>query len=121
VSIAVNDLELWFDDEGLVLYVDGYCPYQGWQQTPLSPPAYTSAGLVVVNPNPKSVQSGTGVGLNDLKTRWPVYVNQEGWVCIGDPADHGDQAVEFSPSSVAVLRGDQLVALWLHPVMAGGD
>ncbi len=120
VSVVVNDVQLWFDDEGRVLYVDGYCPYQGWQQTKLSPPAYSSAGLVVTDPNPKSVPSGTAVGINDLSSRWSVFVNPMGWVCIGDPADHGDKAIEFAPSSVVVLRGDQLIALWLHPTMLEG-
>jgi len=30
VSIVVNDVELFFDDSGRVLYADGYCPYQRW-------------------------------------------------------------------------------------------
>jgi hypothetical protein len=121
VSIAVNELALWFDDDGQVLYVDGYCPHQGWQHTSLRVPTYVSAGLIVVSPDPKSVQSGTAIGLNDLSTRWSVHVSREGWVCIGDPAEHGDQAVEFAPNCVAVLKGDSLIALWLRPLMRGGE
>ena len=117
VSFVVNDIELWFDDDGQVLYVDGYCPYQGWQQTSLRVPAYVSAGLFMVSPDPMDVQSGTAIRLNDLDTSWPVHVNAEGWVCIGDPSDHGDVAAEFSPNCVAVLKGDALIALWLRPVM----
>ena len=117
VSILVNEVELFFDDDGQILYVDGYCPYQGWLQTPLDVPAYTSAGLILISPEPESVPSGTAVGLNDLSSRWQVYVNAEGWVCIGDPANHGDQAVEFASNCVAVLKGDFLVALWLKPII----
>jgi len=117
VSVLVNDVELFFDDDGQILYVSGYCPYQEWQKTPLVVPAYLSAGLVLVSPEPKSVPSGTSIGINDLNSRWYVYVNVEGWICIGDPADRGDQAVEFAPNCVAVLKGDFLVALWLKPVM----
>jgi len=113
----VNTVQLWFDDDGRILFVDGYCPQQGWLQTPHHVPTYINAGLLVVNPEPKSVQSGTAVRLNDLSNQWQVHVNTKGWVCIGDPADHGDEAIEFAPNCVAVLNGDSLVALWLRPVM----
>jgi hypothetical protein len=39
---------------------------------------------------------------------------------MGDPADRGDKAIEFAPGSVAVLKGNALIALWLHPTMLGG-
>jgi hypothetical protein len=117
VSVSVDEVQLWINDDGQILYVDGYCAYQGWLHTPLRVPTHISAGLVLVSPEPKSVQSGTGIGLNDLSCRWPVHVNAEGWVCIGDPAAHGDQAVEFASNCVAVLKGDSMVALWLRPVM----
>jgi hypothetical protein len=117
--ISVNEVGLEYGDERRILCVTGYCPYQGWRETLLSPPAYSLAGLVVVAP--QDFVAGGATGLNDLKSRWPVYVNPEGWVCIGDPADHGEQATEFAPNSVAVLRGGCLVALWLHPTMLGDD
>jgi hypothetical protein len=121
ISIVVNEVQLFVNDEGRVIYVSGYCPYQGWDQTLLSPPTYSRAGLIVVDLNPTSIPTGMAFGLNDVSSRWPAYVNPQGWVCIGDPADKGDQAVEFAPGSVAVLRGDRLLALWLHPVMLGDD
>jgi len=117
VSIVVNYLQLWFDDHGRVLYVDGYCPYQGWRQTTLSPPSYFKGGLFIIEPCPESIPPGTAVRLNDLEEPWPVYVNSDGWVCIGDPEDQGDIAVEFAPRSVAVLVDTSLTALWLRPVM----
>jgi hypothetical protein len=119
VSVVVNYVQLWFNDDGQILYVDGYCPHQGWLKTPLRVPSYINARLILVSPEPKSIRSGTGVGLNDLSSRWQVYVNAEGWVCIGDPEAHGDQAVEFAPNCVSVLRGDSMVALWLRPVIRG--
>jgi hypothetical protein len=112
-------VELEYGDERRILCVSGYCPFQGWIETQLSPPTYTVADLIINSPI--AFTPGVATGLNDLKTRWPVHVNREGWVCIGDTSDQGDQAIEFAPSSVAVLRGDRLVALWLHPVMLGGD
>lgn len=119
ISIAVNEVQLFVDDDSHVLYVSGYCPFQGWVQTLLAPPSHSSSGLVVVDLNPASVPSGMAFGVNDVTCRWPAYVNPQGWVCVGNPEDKGDQAVEFAPSSVAVLKGDRLVALWLHPIMIG--
>ena len=121
ISIAVNEVQLFVDDGGRVIYVSGYCPYHGWDQTSLTTPKYRRGDLIVVDLNPGSIPTGMGFGLNDLSSRWPVYVNPQGWVCIGDSADQGDQAVEFAPNCVAVLRGDSLVALWLHPRMVGSD
>jgi len=115
--VTVNEVELEYGDERRVLCVSGYCPYQSWVETHLLPPAYSTADLLVKSPI--DVTPGVVTGLNDLKSRWPVHVNRRGWVCIGDPDNQGDQAVEFAPGSVAVLKGDRLLALWLHPVMVG--
>jgi hypothetical protein len=113
-SISLNEVELEIDQQNRVLCVSGYCPYVTWRETLLSPPSYVGAGLVVVTPG--EVVTGTSVGLTHSGERWPVFVNSEDWICVGDPSDHGDKAIEFAPSSVAVLRGDMLIALWLHPV-----
>lgn len=117
--VTVNEVELEYGDDRRILCVSGYCPYQGWQETPLSPPIFSAGGLIVRSP--ADFTPGVATGVNDMESRWPVHANQAGWVCIGDPGDHGDQAIEFAPSSVAVLRGEALVALWLHPGMEGGD
>jgi hypothetical protein len=117
--IVVNEVQLEYGDEHRVLCVTGYCPYQGWRKTTLFPPPHSVADLEIVNPH--DITPGVAHGLNDLNSRWPVYLNPQGWVCIGDPADKGDQAVEFVPDSVAVLRNDRLVALWLHPIMLGDE
>jgi hypothetical protein len=116
--ITINEVQLEYGDDKLVLCVTGYCPYQGWLETKLSPPNYSSAGLRIIRP--ETVIPGVGIGINDLNSRWPVHANREGWVCLGDPSERGERAIEFAPSSVAVLRGDALVALWLRPLMQGG-
>ena len=121
ISVVVNDLELFVDDEGQVLYVSGYCPYQGWEPTSSFPPEHSGGGLKVVGIDFKNEQTGMAFRLNDLNSRWPAYLNAEGWVCIGDPGKSGDHAVEFAHHCVAVLIRDSLVALWLRPLMQGGD
>lgn len=117
--ITINEVQLVCDDSRRVLCVIGYCPYHEWQKTPLSPPSHAPGDLVVLSDLPFT--PGVAIGLSDPNRRWPVYVNSGTWVCIGDPADEGDRAVEFSLDSVAVLRGDHLVALWLHPVILRSD
>ncbi len=121
ISIVVNEVQLFVDDEDRVIYLSGYCPYQGWDKTELPPPAFSLATLVASDFGARGIQTGLAFGLNDLDSRWPVHVNPEGWVCVGDPADHGDQAVEFTPRCVAVLKKDFLRALWLRPLMLGGN
>jgi len=121
ISVSINEVQLFVDDDGRVIYVSGYCPFQGWGRTALGPPGFISAGLVIADLNPRSIQSGMAFGLNDLSSRWAVYVNPDGWVCVGNPEARGEQAIEFAPGSVAVLKGDTLVALWLHPAMVGAE
>lgn len=116
-SISVNEVQLEYGDDKIVRCVAGYCPYQTWKYTSFSPPDYFSAALVVLSP--QVLAAGAAVGINDQNSRWPVYINSEGWVCLGEPSERGEQAVEFAPGSVAVLRGDTLVALWLLPAMLG--
>lgn len=116
-SISINEVQLEYGDDKRVRCVTGYCPYQGWKSTSWSPPDYSIAALIVLSP--QKITAGAATGLNDLNSRWPVYINAEGWVCLGEPSERGEQAVEFAPGSVAVLRGDTLVALWLRPAMLG--
>ena len=116
-SIAINEVQLEYGDDRHVRCVTGYCPYQGWKETNWSPPLYSKAGLIVLNP--QEIIPGVAVGLNDLTSRWEVHVNRDGWVCLGEPSERGLQAVEFAPDCVAVLKGNTLVGLWLRPLMLG--
>jgi hypothetical protein len=111
-SVCVNDLELWIDADH-VLYLTGYCPRQGWRPRPLHPPRAVRAGLQILD---VELKPGIPLPINSREDRWPVHVNGAvGWVCIGDPDVKGE-AVEFAEGCVAVLDGERLVALWLHPL-----
>jgi hypothetical protein len=114
-SILVNDLQLEIDDFGRLLYVWGLCPHTSWLPSEEEPPEYVQ-GLLIVD-NEKILIPGISHRLTG-NTRWPVFANANtGWICIRDSAWKGDlsKAVEFGPGCVAVLRDQQLVALWLHP------
>ena len=113
-SLSLNEVELEIDARGRVLCVTGYCPYLTWLETSLSPPPFASGGLAAIIP--EGVQAGASIDLDADIVRWPVYLNREGWVCVGNPAERGDEAVGFAPGSVAVLSRRYLVALWLHPL-----
>jgi hypothetical protein len=115
-SISVNEVQMEYGDDMHVRCVTGYCPYQGWKETDWSPPCYCKAGLVVVNP--QEIIPGVAVAVNPT-TRWAVHVNREGWVCLGEPSERGQKAIEFAPTCVAVLNGGKLVGLWLCPLMIG--
>lgn len=118
--IVVNYVQLHYGDERRVLCVDGYCSYRIWRPTQLLPPTYFSAGLMVITPT--DFVTGAAFRLNELNSdMWPMYVNKKKcWICIGDPVNQGDQAIEFAPNCVAVLKNNSLIALWLHPVCIKG-
>jgi hypothetical protein len=114
-SIIVNDVEIFFDNDGRILYADGYCPYTKRNCINIMPPAYTSGALYLSSPEPSSVLHFQSVVINRFPDYWPIHINSSGWICIGDENDKGDIAVEFASSCVAVLQEESLVALWLHP------
>lgn len=114
-SVVVNYLNLWFDDQGRVHLVSGFCSLNRGQRTAHLPPPYSDASLVLIEPAPHSFIDGEGMRLDEWEDYWQAYEARGGWYCIGDPAEQGDQAAEFARESVAVVRGDRLVALWLRP------
>lgn len=113
-SISVNEVELEINDQNQVLCVTGYSPFQSWRPTLLSPPDYSVGGLVVATPS--DIMPGSSIGLTTVNSRWSVFFNSDGWVCIGDPSEAGDQVLAFATNCVAVLRNWSLIALWLHPM-----
>src|SRR3990172_9478085 len=103
--VVINEVQMHFNERNRVLCVTGYCPYHGWKKTQETPPLYTNGILVVTSP--QNTPNGVGIGITaSLGKRWPVYVNKEGWVCVGVPEERGEKVIEFAPSSVAVLKGD---------------
>lgn len=111
-SVQVNELQLEVDEQGRVLYVDGYCPNMGWSETEAAPPSARRAALFV-----KDVNFLAGVSVVVSTSRWPVSVNSNlGWVCIGEQfSSAASSAVEFATGCVAVMDGNSLKSVWLKP------
>jgi hypothetical protein len=116
LSVTVNELELMVEEGGRwVNFITGYCPHYGWDPAILRPPSTRRAGLRVAYDG--ELIPGMAIRINPVDERWSVLVDQKsGWVRLGkgDP-DEDREGVEFAPGAVAVLEGDRLVALWLHP------
>jgi hypothetical protein len=112
-SLLINDVELEVDLQGRALCVSGYCPSHGWSTTSQeAPPAPPGEILVASN---LQLTAGACIPLNDLQTRWPAYLNKEGWICLGNLDTTGAKTVLFTPNTIAVLDEASLRALWLHP------
>ena len=114
-SLLVNDIQIEIDENGYLLYVWGFCPYQSWVPTKLSVPISCSGRLRYTN---GAVVPGVSKRLNTGKP-WPIaYDASSGWLCIGEMSAR-DKVVAFAPDAIAVLRVDHLAALWLHPNIQG--
>ncbi len=115
-SFTINEVELMLDHERqCVVFVEGYCPDSGWRTCSLRAPV-VQIGLLRTDAN-KPIAAGVAIGLNQKDERWPVLVDPAaGWVRLGksDP-DLDREGVQFAPGAVAVLDGNYLRAIWLHP------
>jgi hypothetical protein len=110
-SLLVNDVQIEIDDDGRLLYVWGLCPHESWKPASLDAPSATPGRLQYVDE--EEVIPGVSTRLN--RTRWPVaYDSASHWLCIGDESARGE-TIAFAPYAIAVLKEDELVALWLHP------
>lgn len=106
-GIAINTLDLPVVDNK-ILEVTGYCPLI--MKTNIDVPEFHSGSLKVLDEK----EYGFNYKLNK-KEDWLVYHNNStGWICIGNP-EIREKGVEFINNFVAILSGDQLVALWLKP------
>jgi hypothetical protein len=113
-SLSVNTIDLWVDrSNNQLVYVDGYCPYQGWKRASLEPPSSRRAALRISG---VEFRRGVAEPLNSPDTYWGVQVDTEtGWVCLGNARASAMTAIEFARGCIAVLDDGNLVALWLHP------
>jgi hypothetical protein len=104
-SLMVNDVQIEVNEDGLWLYLWGYCPRESWAPAALtSPPA--EAGRIRFW---GEVIPGVSERLNP--TRWAsVFDESSAWLCIGDPDALGE-VVAFGPASIAVLAGGEATAL----------
>lgn len=115
-SVLVNDLELMLDeDDQRVVFLTGYCPHQAWRETTLKPPPSHRGSLRAEFDSP--MVPGVSVRLHPWQEAWPILVDPvSGWVRLGSGnPDEDREGVEFAPGGIAVLEGDRLAALWLHP------
>lgn len=112
-SLVIDTLQLTIDKKGRVLNVWGYCPYQSWQLSEISPPNYIRGSLSV---ELEEITPGVSEQIAELG-EWKILVNSStGWVCIGEEeSSPSSQAIEFASNSVAVLEKNCLKAVWLHP------
>jgi hypothetical protein len=95
------------------VYVWGLCPLIEYEETDEAPHEYKANSLVALLDKPPVL--GISYRLNE-NGRWPIYINKKkGWVCIGNPKIRGKQLIEFAPSCVASMDGQELIAVWLHP------
>lgn len=116
-SVSINELELMLNGkDGRVVFVTGYCPHTGWQSSTLIPPPVRHRGHLYAMLD-KDIVHGASKSLQPPNERWPVLVDQStGWVRLGKGEPDKDRVgIEFAPGAIAVLAGDQLVAIWLHP------
>lgn len=116
-SFAINEIELMLADEDrqCVVFVEGYCPHPGWRTCVLRPPVAHTGLLRADAGGP--ITAGAAIAVHSKDDRWPVLVDPAaGWVRLGKGnPDQDREGVQFAPGAVAVLEGDRLRALWLHP------
>lgn len=114
-SLTINEIELMLDSCARVVAVEGYCPYPGWRKSTLRPPV-SRPGILYAIPS-SAVKPGVAVAIHPTDSRWSVLVDPEsGWVRLGNDAPENDrEGVAFAPGAIAVLDGNGLRALWLHP------
>ena len=108
-ALQINSLQIAVDESGVLLYVWGYAPFEGWKETKLGMPLHHDAVLVHEGKLPVP---GSSVRITDDEFL-PVHSDKSrNLVCIGD---HENQAtgVRFAPGATAVLKEGRIVALWL--------
>ncbi len=112
-SILMNDLQLEVSEQGLIVYVWGYCPYQTWVPTRAMPDRIERAALAVSGID--QIPPGASTRLWD--ERMPMLWNAgAGWFFVGESVQSTAKPhLEFADGCVAVLDGEELVGLWLHP------
>lgn len=107
-TLYVNYIGLMVGQKNYVESLDGFCPYGSWISINLVVPEYKK-GLLKVEAD---VEPGFSYRINDFE--WPAYMNQEKWVCIGNPQATGE-TLEFLQDCVAVVNEGTLKSLWLKP------
>ena len=90
-------------------HISGCNPKHLWKTKRLNPPSSKRGKLLVQFET--QVVSGTG---KDYATDWSTYFDEStSMICIGDPVPiDSDVCIEFASGIIAVLRGNNLIAVW---------
>lgn len=94
---------------GQAKHISGCNPKHLWHSKTLIFPESLKGNLFVKFDAP--LPPGTG---EYYANSWSTYHDENGGtLCIGNPeTEDGDDAIEFANGIVAVLRGDNLIAIW---------
>jgi hypothetical protein len=113
-SLTMDTLQLEVAIETcLCLWVWGYCPTTSWKFKPLSPPESRLGGLRVLSD--VDLQAGVSLAMDpETWTRW--FDKTNGWFsCEREGSSSQSTSIEFATDTIAVLDGNELVALWVKP------
>lgn len=96
-------------ETGEVVGFSGLNPHKTWITESMNVPLAKQGRLWIHFNDP--LMKGTGIEYNRT---WHTYYDAEKqYICIGDyRTGNNDDCVEFANNIIAVLRGDQLVAIW---------
>ena len=96
-------------ETGVVTHISGYNSKHVWLPMKLDMPKAKKAELVAHFDDPPL--RGTGIDYN--RNWYTYYDNNSQCICIGDPnVTDNDVCVEFANRIIAVLRGNDLIAIW---------
>ena len=116
-SLVAGTLQLEVSvPDGTVMWLWGYAPLSAWRRASLIVPEAKHAALTVVNPN---IEAAKSVRL------WPddrislMVDPSSGWFRLCDatysPREQGEMWIEFAQDTIAELRADRLVAIFVRP------
>lgn len=108
---ASLDVEI---ESGRALAITGYNPSFLWVKCELEAPIYNTGELFIVSKE----ELMSGAGSYYAKDWQTFYDPKSGWICIGNKNinAHGD-CVEFFKNIVAVVHDNQLLSVWLKPII----
>jgi hypothetical protein len=109
-SLLINDIQLQMDEDGNLLYVDGYCPLVHKKPIDIRPANIIKAKIRFKEIN--KLDAGISKRIND-EERWSIYENDE-WICIGNP-NNQDSFIEFANGCVLGFLNNTIVSIWLKP------
>lgn len=110
-SLLINDLQIEIDEDGRLIYVWGFCPRSLWVATTLTPPDVVNKCLKYID---GKIVPGISRRINSGGQWVAFHDSLSGWLCFGDKSTH-EKGIAFAPGAVAILKGGEIVALWLHP------